>query len=115
AAMTAVEDYKGFTLSDATAEEKSAYVAEVMATFADKKPTLADIADTDAGIPFYIFLMTDSDGPYYYAETIVGGTSLDFCCYYYDVTLLPDNALLADLETVLRTLRLTGGSDSDQI
>ncbi|MCE5344413.1 MAG: hypothetical protein LLF96_12645 [Eubacteriales bacterium] len=105
AALTKVEEFAGFSHYSATDAQKADYIAEVMSTFADSNPSLVDVVDTTGGIPFYIFSLEDSDGMYYYAETITNGVSVNFCCYYYDADTLPDTMLLYNLESMLRTFQ----------
>ncbi len=107
ASINTVDDYAGFSLYDATEEEKQAYLAEVADTFADKGATLVDTVMPESGIPFYIFSMEDSDGPYYFAETIANGASVSFCCYYDDAGAALDEPLLNHLKEVLVTFRPT--------
>lgn len=103
ASMSVVDEYAGFSLTDATDAEKQAYLAEVLASFADQSPALVGTVTAGSGVPFYLFSMEDSDGEYYYAETILDGNSVNFCCYYYDATVVPDTMLLSNLKTVLST------------
>ena len=76
---------------------------------ADDQAELVQSLELDSGIPFYIFSMEDSDGPYYYAETIANGSSLNFCCYYADTNVL-DDALLGKLITLLKTFKPVTGA-----
>ena len=102
--LEAVEDYEGFSLFNATDEEKQAYLEEVVDSFADNDCKYVSMFETTANqIPFYVFRMEDSDGPYYYVETIANGTSLSFCVNYIDGSE-PDEALLDEAEAVLQTL-----------
>jgi len=103
ASLSTVDEYSGFSLYSATDAEKQAYVAEVMTTFADQDPALVDTVIPASGIPFYIFSMEDSDGVYYFAETIANGVSLYFCCYYNDVNAPLDQPLLDSLKGILKT------------
>ena len=105
ASVATVDGYEGFSLTNATDEEKQQYVADTLASFADQNAVLADTLTATSGVPFYVFSMEDSDGPYYYAETILNGTSAYFYCYYDDTTHAPDAALMANLKTVLQTFR----------
>jgi hypothetical protein len=115
--ISTVEEYAGFSLYSATDEEKEAYVAEVQDTFADNSATLVgtlSLGDetTENVIPFYVFSMEDSDGPYYFAETIANGASLNFCCYYEDATAALDDALLENLNAILGTFRPVTDEDT---
>jgi hypothetical protein len=105
AALTSVPEYAGFTLSTATDAQKAEYIAEVMDSFADSGPSLMTIMDSQSGVPFYVFSLTDDQGSYYYAETIADGVSVNFCCYYFDASIAPDTELLANLKNVLNTYR----------
>jgi len=108
AGLTTVEVYEGFSLYNATDAQKADYIAEALETFADSNPSLVDIVDSQSDIPFYIYSLEDSDGMYYYAETISNGVSVYFCCYYYDAETLPDATLLRNLESVLTSFRPAG-------
>ncbi len=110
ASVSTVEEYAGFSLQGADETQKQDYINEVMSTFADQTPALADTFTAADGVPFYVFSMEDSDGQYYYAETIISGESMNFCCYYYDASTAPDAALLSALKTVLSTYRAAGAS-----
>lgn len=110
ASVSTVEAYAGFSLQSADDTEKQNYINEVMSTFADQTPAQVDTFTAADGVPFYVFSMEDSDGQYYYAETIVSGERINFCCYYYDASVAPDAALLSALKTVLSTYRAAGTS-----
>ena len=104
ASMEQVEEYAGFSLFNATDEEKQAYLEEVADSYADYNCEYVDMFETTANqIPFYVFRMEDSDGPYYYVETIANGTSLYFCVSNIDGTE-PDETLLSEATAVLQTL-----------
>ncbi len=113
ASISTADGYEGFSLFNATEEEKQAYLDDSLADFADQNATFADIITTDGGIPFYVFSMKDSDGPYYFAETIANGSSISFCCYYEDISATPDAPLLSHLKTVLKTFRPVTQSAGD--
>ena len=49
--------------------------------------------------------MQESDGAYYFAETIANGMGVDFYAYYEDASLPLDDALLTNLHSVLASLR----------
>jgi hypothetical protein len=76
AGLTTVEAYEGFSLYSATDAQKADYIAEALETFADSNPSLVDIVNAQSDIPFYIYSLEDSDGVYYYAETITNGVSV---------------------------------------
>ena len=115
ASVATVEGYEGFSLIGATDEEKQQYVETTLDSFAGQNAVLADTLTAASGVPFYVFSMEDSDGPYYYAETILNGTSAYFYCYYDDTTRAPDAALMADLKTVLQTFRPATTEESSDI
>ena len=115
ASVATVDGYEGFSLTNATDEEKQQYVADTLASFTDQNAALADTLTAASGVPFYVFSMEDSDGPYYYAETILNGTSAYFYCYYDDTTHAPDAALMTDLKTVLQTFRPAETAETSQL
>ena len=105
ASLNTAEGYEGVSLYSATADDRDAYVQDTLDAFADDQAELVQTVELDNGIPFYIFSMEDSDGPYYYAETIANGNSLNFCCYYADANTALDDALLGKLVTLLKTFK----------
>ncbi len=115
ASVATVDGYEGFSLTNATDKEKQQYVADTLASFTDQNAALADTLTAASGVPFYVFSMEDSDGPYYYAETILNGTSAYFYCYYDDTTHAPDAALMTDLKTVLQTFRPAETAETSQL
>ncbi|HNW87029.1 MAG TPA: hypothetical protein PLP25_06510 [Candidatus Limiplasma sp.] len=104
ASISTASGYEGFSLYSASDADRQAYVDDTLDAYADDNAALVDTL-TVGNIPFYIFSMEDSDGPYYYAETLANGASINFCCYYSDAGATPDEALLKDLETVLGTFK----------
>ena len=95
--------YEGFSLFSATDDEKDAYVDEVLDSFSESNPTyLSTVVSASGSVPFYIFSMEDADGPFYYAETIADGKSINFYCYYSD-NATPDEALMDKLTAILTT------------
>jgi hypothetical protein len=105
AALTSVDEFANFSHYSATDAEKANYLSTVLSSFANYNPSLVDVVETGDGIPFYIFSLEDSDGMYYYAETITNGISVNFCSYYYDANASPDTMLLYNLESVLRSFK----------
>ena len=101
--ITKLDDYAGFSLYSATDAEKETYVKDTLDAYADQNAALADTLVTAEGIPFYVYAMEESDGVYYFAETIANGASINFCCYYDDAKKPLDSALLTNLEAVLST------------
>jgi hypothetical protein len=102
--LTTLENYDpDFSLSAAGEAGIQAYLDEVTEAFSDRSPEAAGSVITDGGIPFYIFRLTDADGPYLYAETIENGVGVNFICYYVDGVTEPDEALLGTLEALLQT------------
>lgn len=97
--------YEGVNLYEADEDEREAYVAETLESFAEYNAVYVDALTSVSGYPFYIFSMEDEDGPYYFGETIIGGTSVNLNCYYSDKTAEPDDALLEALEELLITIR----------
>ncbi len=102
ATIQTASGYEGdFSLYSAGDEEKEAYIDEVMDSFSNSNPTY--LTTVEAGsVPFFVFLMEDTDGPFYYAETIAAGSSLNLYCYYSGNTE-PDEALMTRLTDVLES------------
>jgi hypothetical protein len=103
AALDKVDGYEGVSLFSASQDDRQTYVDDTLEAYADYEATLVDTLTLSSGVPLYLFSMNDSDGPYYYAETIVKGISLNFCYYYTDASATPDATLLSNFETVLQT------------
>lgn len=102
--LTTLENYApDFSLSAAGDAGIKEYLDEAAEAFSDRNPVLTATVTTDGGIPFYIFRLTDADGPYLYAETIANGVSVNFICYYVDGVTEPDGALRGALEALLYT------------
>ena len=103
--ITKLDEYANVSLYSATDEQREAYVEDTLDDYADYNPELVETVTTDEGIPFYVFSMQESDGAYYYAETITNGMSVNFYAYYVDASLPLDDALLSNLHDVLASLR----------
>ena len=97
-----MDEYQDFSLSHAGNAQRLAYLNDVAATFADEDPQLVETVASQGGLQFYVFLMTDLQGSYYYAEVIENGVCASFLCYYAYGD--PDAALLETLETLLRSV-----------
>jgi hypothetical protein len=105
AALEPATGYEGVNLYEMNEAEREAYVADTMEVFADSNAAYVDDVTSVSGYPFYIFSMDDGDGAYYYAETLIEGTSVNLLAYYRDDTATLDAALLTALEEVLITIR----------
>lgn len=105
AGLSAAEGYEGVSLYAADQDVRDAYVKETLESFADDNIQLVDELTTVSGFPFYLYSMEDSDGAYYYAETIANGSCVSFCCYYHDANAPLDDTLLQHLSEMLITLR----------
>ncbi len=102
--LTTLENYDpDFSLSAADEAGIQEYLDEVLEAFSSRSPEAAGTVITDGGVLFYIFRLTDDDGPYLYAETIENGVSENFICFYVDGVTEPDEALLNTLEALLYT------------
>lgn len=113
AALTPAEGYEGVNLYEATEEQRQAYLDDMLDLYADDSAAYVDTLTSVGGYPFYIYSMEDSeDGPYYYAETLIQGTSVNFCCYYNDESAGLDQDLLDSFMTVLATVRPVDEADS---
>ncbi len=96
--------YEGVNLYECDEDEREAYVAVTLESFSIYNAVYVDSLTSVSGYPFYIFSMDEGDGPYYYGETIIGGTSVTLTGYY-DDGAAPDDALLEALEELLITIR----------
>lgn len=105
ASISPATGYEGFSLYNASDADKQAYLDDTLEAYADDNIVLVDTLTVDTDIPFYVFSMEDSDGVYYYAETLANGNSLNFSCYYNDGEATLDDTLLANFEAVLTTFR----------
>lgn len=105
ASIDAVDGYEGFSLFSASQADRDSFVSDTLDSFSDENAALVKTVELSGGIPFYIFSMDNSDGPYYYAETIANGNSVNFCCYYVDASAALDDALLAHLVELLNTFK----------
>lgn len=114
ASLSPATGYENVSLYEATQEERDAYLADMLDAYADSNAVFVDTLTTVSGFPFYIYTMDDGDGAYYYAQTIINGTSVDLCAYYQDVETAPDQALLDKLAEVLITLRPVDEADAAQ-
>ncbi len=114
AALAPAYGYEGVNLYEADEDEREAYVAETLESFADYNAVYVDALTSVSGYPFYIFSMEGEDGPYYFGETIIGGTSVNLSCYYSDEAA-PDDALLEALERLLITIRPAEPEDEPRI
>ena len=103
--ITKLDEYTGFSLYSATVSERENYVTDTLDDYADYAASLVETVTTAEGIPSYVYSMQESDGAYYYAETISNGMSVNFCCYYNDAALPLDDTLLGNLHDVLASLR----------
>ena len=103
ASINTVSDYAGVSLYSASDADRQAYVDDTLDAYADENATLVDTLTLAGNIPFYVYSMEDSDGAYYYAETIANGASINFCAYYDDAAAVLDDALLTNLTDVLTT------------
>ena len=108
AALTPAEGYEGVSLYSASEADQKAYVQDTLEAYNGYGIQLADAIVVNGSIPFYIFSMDEGDGPYYFAETIANGTSINFSCYYDDAETALDAALLSEFETVLKTFKPIG-------
>lgn len=105
AALEPVVEYAGKSLYEMTQEERDAYVDFALTDFATDNAEYVDEVTSTSGFPFLIFTMDSGDGTYYFAETLIEGTSVNLCCYYNDADSAPDDALLQAFEQVLITIR----------
>lgn len=101
--ITATGMYEDVSLTNATQTEIQEYLDETAATFATQNSALVGTLTSQGGTLFYLYAMSDSVGPYYYAETIESGDSINFICYYQDSARLLDARLLDDFKAVLST------------
>lgn len=114
ASISTASGYEGFSLYNASEADRQSYVDDTLDAYADDNATLVDTL-TVGNVPFYIFSMEDSDGPYYYAETLANGASINFCCYYNDANATPDEALLKNLEAVLTTFKPASAGNTTSV
>lgn len=105
AGIDVADGYEGFSLYNASEADRAAYQEDMLDAYADENIKLIQTLDLPSGVPFYIYSIEDSDGDYYYAETIANGNSVNFCCYYADAGVALDDALLANLVKVLNTFQ----------
>lgn len=105
ASISPATGYEGFSLYNASDADKQAYVDDTLDAYSDANAVLVDTLTVDGDIPFYVFSMDDSDGVYYYAETLANGNSINFTCYYDDGNAALDATLLGNFEAVLNTFR----------
>jgi len=105
ASISPATGYEGFSLYNASDADKQSYVDDTLDAYYDANAVLVDSLTVDGNIPFYVFSMEDSDGVYYYAETLANGNSINFSCYYNDGNAALDDTLLANFEAVLKTFR----------
>ena len=105
AALEPVAGYEGKTLYEMTEDERDAYLDFALEDFADYNAEYVDDVTSTSGFPFLVFTMDEGDGVYYFAETLINGTSVNLCCYYNDADTAPDDALLLMFEQVLITIR----------
>jgi len=116
--ITKLDEYANVSLYSATDAQREAYVADTLDDYADYQAQLVETVTTEEGVPFYVFSMQESDGAYYFAQTIANGMGVDFYAYYEDASLPLDDALLTNLHNVLASLRKataqqsSGASDS---
>lgn len=97
--------YAGVNMYEMNAPEREAYVADMLALFADNNAAYVDDITSVSGYPFYIFSIEGDEGAYYYAETLINGDSASLCAYYQNEFAMLDDALLETLEEVLITIR----------
>ena len=114
ASISTASGYEGFSLYNASEADRQSYVDDTLDAYADDNATLADTL-TVGDVPFYIFSMEDSDGAYYYAETLANGASINFCCYYNDAGATPDETLLKNLEAVLATFKPASAANTPSV
>lgn len=111
AALTPAEGYEGVNLYEATEDERLTYLDDTLEAFADESAKYVDELTSTGGYPFYILSMDSEDGPYYYAETLIQGTSVNFCCYYDDESAALDQDLLDSFMQVLTSVRPVDTAD----
>ena len=111
AALTPAEGYEGVNLYEANEDERQTYLDDTLDAFANDSAEYVDVLTSTGGYPFYIFTMDSDDGPYYYAETLIQGTSVNFCCYYDDETAGLDQDLLDSFMATLSTVRPVDEAD----
>ena len=103
AAMEAIPEFEGQTLFTADAVSRSRYLEATLDAFADQNIKYVDtVMAGEMQIPFYVYRMTDEDGHFYYAETIVNGCAIHFNANHPDTGELTEE-LLAALEELLTT------------
>lgn len=103
AAMELIPEFEGTTLFSADAQTLSDYLAATLDAFADQDiQHLVTITAGGRQIPFYVYSMTDEDGSFLYAETVVNGCSIYFNVNHPNSSQLSD-ALLPALEELLIT------------
>lgn len=103
AAMEVIPEFEGITLFSADAQGRSDYLAATLDAFADQDiQYLTTITAGEWQIPFYVYSMTDEDGSFLYAETIVNGCAIHFNANHPNSSELSD-ALLPALEELLLT------------
>lgn len=106
ASMTKLEGYDGFSLYNATEEQRASYASDTLQALSDYDAELLStmsVVYEGAEIPFYIFSCKDENGAYLMGETIAGGYALDFYCYYEDGARSADDALTQRLVSLLQS------------
>lgn len=103
ASIEAVPEFEGLTLFTADEARRAAYLNATMDAFADQEIRhLTTLTVSDYQIPFYVYVLTDEEGPFLYAETIVNGSAVAFGVYFARGNGDAE-ALLPALEEVLAT------------
>lgn len=111
AALEPVTGNEGKSLYEMTEAERDAYLDFALEDFTEFNAEYVDDVTSTSGYPFLVFTMDEGDGAYYFAETLIDGTSVNLCCYYNDVDAAPDDALLLMFEQVLITIRPVDAAD----
>lgn len=111
AEMRKLAGYEGFSLYNASEDERAEYLSATLDMLGDYGGELVatmDATASGAAIPFYVYRAQDEDGAYYMAETIAQGHSLAMYCYYMDARQPVDDTLLQALKSVLETFSPAG-------
>ncbi len=106
ARISTMGHYKGMSLATMTEEEVSDYVETYLDQNMDiDAEPLETFLNTDGNIRFALFVVRDSQGAYYEAETLINGEVYGFNGYCYDMSDAGERELTV-LRTFLSSLKL---------
>ncbi len=103
ASIEKIPEFEGLTLFMADEAQRSEYLKATLDAFQDQEIRhIATIMPTTLEIPFYVYELSDEEGSFVYAETIVNGNAIIFNAYH-GRTTQSSEALKPALEEILLT------------